>query len=82
MVCDLLTVKELSEGSLGLSAIAAKLKMHEYRAGLYLKSAAKVDVSRLRRLAERCFEADLRLKTSSLDSYLLLDCLAAEALSR
>ena len=82
VVCELCTVKALMEAGAGVSAISQRMKIHEYKAGLYAKSAAKTDSAKLRQLAENCFEADVRIKSTSLDSYEVLDRLAAEAAVR
>ena len=82
MICDLLTMKVLTDSGLTVSAIAARLKKHEYRVGLYVKSASRRELSRLQYMVERCYEADLLIKASQLDRYAVLDRLVAEAAVR
>ncbi len=82
VVCDLVAVKVLVDAGLPSSVIASRLKMHEYKTSLYVKSASRCGTSRLSRLAERCYEADLLIKSTPLDSYVVLDRLATEAAAR
>ena len=82
VICDLLTVTVLTDSSLPASAIASRLSWHEYKVGLYVKSASRCPASRLHALAERCYEADLLIKSTPVDSYTVLDRLAAEAAMR
>lgn len=82
VIADLTVVKTLLDAGMTATAIASRLKMHEFKAKLYVKSAARTDASALRLLAERCYEADLKIKSTGLDSYAVLDRLAAEAVGR
>lgn len=82
VVCDLLTVKVLTDSGLPASAIASRLSWHEYKTSLYVKSASRCGAQRLHHLAERCYEADLLIKSTKVDSYTVLDRLAAEAAVR
>ena len=82
VMCDLLTVRILYESGMTAAEIAKKLKKHEYRIGLFLKSAQRTTVSRLTYLVEVCYEADWRIKSTSVESYAVLDRLAAEAVAR
>ncbi len=82
VICDLLLVKTLQEQGDGSQAIAKKLKMHEYKAGLYYKSASKTSGARLRKIAQECADTDLLIKSSPLDSYKLLDRLACVTAGR
>ena len=56
--------------------------MHEYKAGLYAKSASRTTLECLRKLTERCYEADLLIKSSKLDNYVILERLVVEATRR
>ena len=49
--------------------IAAALKMHEYRVGLYLKQARKTDPALLKRAVIAAEAADRALKRSAADGY-------------
>jgi len=82
VVCDLYMIRTLSDSGMTVGEIAKKLKKHEYTVGLYLKSASKSTVTRLNALMDACFEADLRIKSTSVESYAILDRLAAEASTR
>jgi DNA polymerase III delta subunit len=54
-------------------SIAKKTGMHEYRVGIYKKSAMKRNMLRLKKLLALCCEADIKLKSTSLDDYSVLD---------
>lgn len=82
VICELLTVRVLMDGGLPVSAIASRLSWHEYKVSLYVKSASRCETARLHRLAERCYEADVLIKSTQVDSYMVLDRLAAEAAVR
>jgi DNA polymerase III delta subunit len=82
VICDLLTVKVLTDSGLTASTIASRLSWHEYKVGLYVKSASRCSTAILHRLAERCYEADLLIKSTKVDSYTVLDRLAAETAVR
>ena len=82
VICDLLAVKVLSDAGIPSSGIASRLKMHEYKVGLYLKSAARTEAGRLERLTESCHEADRLIKSTALDRYGILERLAVEAAAR
>ena len=62
---DMLAVAILASEGMSASEIAKKLKMHEYKTGLYLKSAG-TDTERLKRRLKRCLEADVALKSTNL----------------
>ena len=82
VIGDLEVIKTLTDGGMTHAAIASRLKMGEYKVSLYAKNAARREMSRLHAMLERCYEADLRIKSSKVDSYTVLDRLAAEAASR
>lgn len=71
--CDLALVRMLSDGGAAKSEIAASLKMHEYKAGLYLAKAREIDAPHLKRAIESCFEIDVKMKSTPLEKYMLLD---------
>lgn len=58
--------------------IASALKIHEYRAGLYMKSASARGKKRLRASLRACLDADVRIKSTPADSYTVLDRLVIE----
>lgn len=49
--------------------IAKLLKIHEYKAGLYLKATDKMTVEQLKRALELCLDADLAMKTYGKRNY-------------
>ncbi|MBR6676423.1 MAG: DNA polymerase III subunit delta [Clostridia bacterium] len=71
-ICDMMAVSYMCAEGWDKSAIAAKMKMHEYRAGLYMKAVSGSPPERLLAAAKRCREADLKLKSSTLD-YIALE---------
>lgn len=73
VISDLYSVKVLIENGDNDKEIASKLKIHEYKAAIYRKSAVKRSKVRLKRLLFLCAETDIRLKSTSLDDYTVLD---------
>ena len=65
VLCDLLSVKVMIEGGATVSQIASSLKMHEYKAGLYVRQAKEMEISRLKEAVKSCDDADKALKLSS-----------------
>lgn len=76
---DLCLIRALSDAGLSQREIAAKAKMHEYKAGLYLNACRKKSPALLKRTLALCSEADLKIKSTALDSYVVLDRLVTEA---
>ncbi len=72
---DLYTVKILLESGMVKSEIAQKIKMHEYKAGLYIQRANSLSRKGLEKAISLCHEADTKIKSTSLDSYTVLDIL-------
>lgn len=75
---DLCAVRCALDCGLGTREIAAKLSMHNYKAELYVKAASALTAKRLRTDAEHCAAADLQIKTSGIDSYIILDMLVCD----
>jgi DNA polymerase-3 subunit delta len=71
-ICDMMTISYLASEGADKATIAQKMKMHEYRAGLYLKAVAGSPPERLLAAAKRCREADVKLKSTTLD-YIALE---------
>lgn len=69
VVCDMVTIRSLAEGGMTASEISMTTKMHEYRVGLYLRSAGQIALPRLRRAVEVCCEADSALKSYISNGY-------------
>ena len=67
IVCDLVKIKTLSAGGMSPSAIAATLKMSEYKVKRYVAGVKDVSEQKLLRILELCSEADLALKHSAFD---------------
>ena len=65
----MVTVRTLSDSGLTTAEIATTTKIHEYRVGLYLRSAGGVESSRLKATVEACRDADSALKLSATDGY-------------
>lgn len=63
---DLLTVSALAEGGAEKAEVAKTLKMHEYKASLYLRAAKEFGRPRLAAALKRSLEADRTSKTLSL----------------
>ena len=75
---DMLTVAALAEEGMTQKQIAAQLKMHEYKTGLYLSAAKKCGVSALEKKLALCAEIDASLKNGN-PSYNGLERLIAES---
>ena len=67
VVCDLLTVAVMTEEGMEKADIARAMKMHEYKAALYLRSAAGFGRDRLYAALNRCRAADRLMKSASMD---------------
>ena len=76
--CDLYAIKLLYDAGLTKNEISSKLKIHEYRVDISLKRIAYRDTAILKRFAEACYSADIKIKYSPTDSYEILDKLVAE----
>ena len=71
-ICDMMIVACLVAEGADKKTVVAKTKMHEYRAGLYMQAVAGSPPERLIAAAARCREADLKLKSTTLD-YIALE---------
>lgn len=69
---DLYTVKELYSSGMTVQEIAKKLKIHEYRAKLYVQYSKERTPRKLRSLVDECYDIDIKMKNSSLDEYTML----------
>lgn len=70
--CDMLAVAALVDEGADAATVAARMKMHSYRAGLYVSAVRDRGVKRIAAALERCREADMQLKTTRLD-YIALE---------
>ena len=75
---DLLTLRLLYDNGFQQKEMAAKTGMHEYRVGLYLRTASKKKAAVLKKALSLCAETDLKIKSTPLDPYVLLDRLVVE----
>lgn len=76
---NMYTVKVLSDGGMSKEDISKKTGLHAYRVGLYATAASKRGTKRLANLVELCREADVKIKSTPLDSYIVLEKLVLEA---
>ncbi len=63
-LCEMLTVSALMEEGADKAEIAARTKMHEYRAGLIMNSVRNLSSRQLTAALGRCREADLKMKSA------------------
>ena len=77
---DVLTVSAFLSEGLTQAEIAKKLRMHEYKAGLYIKAARRRSREQLERALHICKEIDISAKSSGGDGYLGLERLITEIL--
>ncbi len=82
VICDLRLVRELLEEGADAQRIAQRLRMHPVKVKLYVRSASRTDAATLRRLAAICYDADVRIKSTPLQSYDVLDRLTVQATMR
>jgi DNA polymerase-3 subunit delta len=75
---DLYLISQLSSCGMTQKTMAEKLNMHEYKIGIYLKSIGKKSKHGLNRALDICMEADRKIKSTTLDSYMVLDKLIVE----
>ncbi len=75
---DMLAVAYLSEEGMTPKEVAAELKMHEYKAGLYVKAAKKNGIEAIEYRLKLCAELDTAMK-NGVSSYLGLERLIAES---
>ena len=61
--CNLYQTKLLMTAGQGLSDIAKLLRVHEYKAGLYMKTVARLSEEKLARAVTLCQDADLAMKS-------------------
>lgn len=73
VMSDLLTVSVMLDGGADKTEIARSLKMHEYKASLYIKSAKGFGTPRLAASLNRCRDADRLMKSSYGADYIFLE---------
>jgi len=74
---DMCRIAVLTEASLPAKDIAARLKLHEYKVSLYQKAMRGRSAESMQNILRRCGEADLKIKNSSVDSYIIIERLIA-----
>ena len=78
---DLLTVRSFAEAGLSQKEIATRLKMHEYKVGLYWRAAKKRTPGQLEEALAFCSRADNASKSGlGIGGYLALEYLIARTL--
>ncbi len=75
---DLLTLRILYDNGFSPKEMSQKTNMHEYRVNLYLRTASKKPAALLKKALSLCSDADLKIKSTPLDPYVLLDRLVVE----
>lgn len=72
---ELYTVKTLMESGMLKGEIAKKTGIHEYRVGMYMQRAKILSKNGLEKALSLCREADIKIKSSPLEKYAVLDIL-------
>ena len=75
---DLTAVRAMLESGASPSETAAAMKMNSYKANLYISAASKTTLASLQTGLDACRLCDRRMKSSPLDSAVLLDRLIIE----
>ena len=70
---NMLTVAVYMKEGLTKGEIASKTGLHEFRVSRYMDAARATDVGAIRAALDRCREADVALKTSSVSDYIALE---------
>lgn len=78
MASNMYTVKVLSDSGMSKEEIAGKTGIHQYRVGLFQAAANKRGVKRLANLIELCRDADEKIKSTPVDSYIVIERLVIE----
>lgn len=82
VMCDMLTVSALAANGCDQKAVAEKTNMHPYRAGLYLEAVRDRSTEQIAAAVRRCREADVSIKSTSLDDYIAVERLVCTVPSR
>ena len=64
---DMLSVALMMKKGCDKGEIARKLKIHEYKTGLIMTAVKDVEIAKLAAALDRCREADVKLKTTTLE---------------
>ena len=79
---DLLAVAKMAADGTSQAEIGKRLRIHEYKAGLYMKSARRRRIEALEETLTACRAADLRAKTGFGIGYGLIERLIAECATK
>ena len=82
VLCDMLTVSALAAEGCDKNAVAEKAKMHPYRAGLYLEAVKDRSTEQIAAAVRRCREADVSIKSTSLEDYIAIERLVCTVPSK
>lgn len=75
---EMLWLKTARDAGLTIQAAAKKMGMNEWRAGIVYRSVEKVPVSIIEKAILKTYEADVRLKSTQTDKWVVLEKLAAD----
>lgn len=78
--CDLAKIRAVIDAGGNYFKAAKALNMNEYRAKLYCEKLNRFPAVKLAKAIELCSEADLKIKFTALDRYIVLSRLICEAL--
>lgn len=70
---DLYSIKMLSDEGKTKKEIASKLKMNEYKVGIYQRHSSNRTSNKMKKIIEQCCDADIKIKSSAMDGYTILD---------
>lgn len=79
-LCNIYSAKQLLTPGMTSDLVAAKMKIHPYRAKIYCSAASSVDGGRLEDLIAVCHRGDILIKNTALNPYTVLERLTAESL--
>lgn len=78
--CDLAKIRAVCDGGGSYMTAAEELKMNQYRAKRYYEKLNRFSAEKLTKAVALCAEADVKIKFTALDKYVILSRLICEAL--
>ena len=78
VIGDLTAVKSYLESGTPPSEIEKIMKFHSYKLSLYSKTASRMSIRALRSLHQKCYDADILIKSSPVNAYTVIERLALE----
>lgn len=81
VIGDLIRVRGCIDAGMTRAETASKCAMHEYKVKLYSEQLKNVSIQSLFKIADSASRADVKLKSSPVDSYILLERLICELVS-